>query len=162
MYFNAIHENKIHAKISRITVPLDIESPYLIITKSAQNFRVVSCAVELHDSCVPYFLTGHIIRTLLTNCGYTLEVEQEQLLKEMLSEDFVPYLYLLNDVIGFEVILAFPNSYHHDKLGAVARKPVLGVSDKASVKPVSSATETTWKIKISLEESLHMVLCKSE
>ena len=31
--------------------------------------------------------------------------------------------------------------FHH--LGLVARKPVFGVSDKASFKPVSSATETS-------------------
>ena len=30
----------------------------------------------------------------------------------------------------------------HRNMGLVARKPVFGVSDKASFKPVSSATET--------------------
>ena len=32
---------------------------------------------------------------------------------------------------------------HTGKLGLVARKPVFGVSDKASFKTVSSATETS-------------------
>ena len=34
-------------------------------------------------------------------------------------------------------------------MGLVARKPVFGVSDKASFKPVSSTTETSQKIEIS-------------
>ena len=34
-------------------------------------------------------------------------------------------------------------------LGLVARKPVFWISDKASFKPVSSATETSYKIEIS-------------
>ena len=40
------------------------------------------------------------------------------------------------------------------------RKPVFGVSDKASFKPVSSATETSLKIEISPVASLHMILSK--
>ena len=44
------------------------------------------------------------------------------------------------------------------KLGLVARKPVFGVSDNASFKPVSSASETSWKIEISLVISLDMML----
>ena len=39
-------------------------------------------------------------------------------------------------------------------------KPVFGVSDKASFKPVSSATETSLKIEISPVASLHMILSK--
>ena len=42
-------------------------------------------------------------------------------------------------------------------MGLVARKPVFGVSDKESFKPVSSATETIWKIEISPVASLHTV-----
>ena len=34
-------------------------------------------------------------------------------------------------------------------LGFIARKPVFGVSDKASFKPVSLATETSWKTVVS-------------
>ena len=44
------------------------------------------------------------------------------------------------------------------QLGLVARKPVFGVSDKASFKPVSSAAETSQKIEISLVASLDMIL----
>ena len=36
-------------------------------------------------------------------------------------------------------------------LSPVARKPVFGVSDKPSFKPISSATETSRKIKTSPE-----------
>ena len=43
-------------------------------------------------------------------------------------------------------------------MGLVARKPVFGVSDNASFKPVSSASETSWKIEISLVISLDMML----
>ena len=42
-------------------------------------------------------------------------------------------------------------------MGLVVRKPVFGVSDKASFKPVLSATETSWKIDISLVASLDMI-----
>ena len=43
-------------------------------------------------------------------------------------------------------------------MGLVAGKPVFGVSDKASFKPVSSATVTSQKIEISLVASLDMIL----
>ena len=43
-------------------------------------------------------------------------------------------------------------------MGLVSRKPVFGVSDKASFKLVSSATETSQKIEISLVASLDMIL----
>ena len=46
---------------------------------------------------------------------------------------------------------------HHD-IGLVATKPVFGVSDKASFKPVSSATGTSQKIEILPVASLHMIL----
>ena len=42
--------------------------------------------------------------------------------------------------------------------GLVARKPVYGVSEKASFKPVSTATETSQKIETSPKASLHMIL----
>ena len=45
-------------------------------------------------------------------------------------------------------------------MGLVSTKPVFKVSDKASFKPVSSATETSWKIEISHIASLHMILSK--
>ena len=41
-----------------------------------------------------------------------------------------------------------------------ATKPVFGVSDKVRLKPVSSATETSWKIEISPVASLDMILSK--
>ena len=44
----------------------------------------------------------------------------------------------------------------------VARKPVFRVSDKASFKPVSLATETSKKIEISPVESLPMILSKKQ
>ena len=47
------------------------------------------------------------------------------------------------------------------KMGLVATKPVSGVSDKARLKPVSSATETSYKTEISLVTSLNMVLSKT-
>ena len=45
-------------------------------------------------------------------------------------------------------------------MGLVARKPGFGVSDKATFKPVSSATESSQKIQISFQASLHMILSK--
>ena len=43
-------------------------------------------------------------------------------------------------------------------MGCVATKSVCGVSDKARLKPVSSATETRLKIEISLVVCLNMIL----
>ena len=45
-------------------------------------------------------------------------------------------------------------------LDLVATKPVLGGSDKASFKPVSSATETSYKIEISLILRMEFYLLK--
>ena len=45
-------------------------------------------------------------------------------------------------------------------LGPVATKPVFGVSDKASLKPVSSATETIQRNEISLIVRSHILLSK--
>ena len=45
-------------------------------------------------------------------------------------------------------------------MGLIARKPVFGVSAKASFKPVSSATETSKKTEISPVASLHIILSK--
>ena len=46
-------------------------------------------------------------------------------------------------------------------MGLIARKPVFGVSAKASFKPVSSATETSKKIETSSAASLDMILSKN-
>ena len=43
-------------------------------------------------------------------------------------------------------------------MGRDATKPVFGVSDIARLKPVSSATETSYQIDISLVSSLDMIL----
>ena len=45
-------------------------------------------------------------------------------------------------------------------MGLVATKPVFGVSDKVRFKAACSATETSWKNKISLVASLDMILSK--
>ena len=50
---------------------------------------------------------------------------------------------------------------HFLYMGLVARKHVFEVSDKASFKPVSSATETTEKLEISLVARLHIALFKT-
>ena len=47
-------------------------------------------------------------------------------------------------------------------MGFVMRKPVLGVSDKARLKPVSSATETSKKIENLLDASLDMILSSKQ
>ena len=47
-------------------------------------------------------------------------------------------------------------------MGLVTRKPVFRVSDKASFKPVSSVTETSWKIEISPVASLDMLLSNTQ
>ena len=47
-------------------------------------------------------------------------------------------------------------------MGFVMRKPVLGVSDKARLKPVSSITETSKKIENLLDASLDMILSSKQ
>ena len=49
--------------------------------------------------------------------------------------------------------------YH---MGLAARKPVIGVSYKARLKPVSSATGTSYKVEILLEASLDMILSNEQ
>ena len=46
--------------------------------------------------------------------------------------------------------------------GLIARKPVFGVSDSARFKPVSLATETSYKIESSLIASLDRILFKKK
>ena len=53
-------------------------------------------------------------------------------------------------------IVGFSHAVTH--MGLVTGKPVFGVSDKASFKPVSSATVTSQNIEISLVASLDMIL----
>ena len=50
--------------------------------------------------------------------------------------------------------------WHILHMGLVMIKPVFGVSDKAGIKPVSSATETSSKNKILPVASLDMILTK--
>ena len=68
---------------------------------------------------------------------------------------------ILSDVVRefdmFDKTTLFQNLRH---IGHVTRKPVSGVSDKPSVKLVSSATETSSKIEISPVTSLHIILSK--
>ena len=45
-------------------------------------------------------------------------------------------------------------------MGLIVRKPVFGVSDKVRFKPVSSATEISWKIEFLREASLNIILSK--
>ena len=47
-------------------------------------------------------------------------------------------------------------------MGLVARKPVFGVSEKETLKPVSSALEASWKIEMLLVASLYMILSKTQ
>ena len=47
-----------------------------------------------------------------------------------------------------------------DHMDHLVRKSVYVVSVKASLKPFSSATETSWKIEISPVLSLHMIFSK--
>ena len=63
-----------------------------------------------------------------------------------------------------------PGSQHFITAGSKGRyymglnvtRPVFRISDKARLKPVSSAIETSWKIEISLVASLDMILFKKK
>ena len=72
-------------------------------------------------------------------------------LKSYMNQD----LFHLNGFLTHKWVLEKMLPSH---MGLVVRKPVFRVSDKASFKPVSSATETSWKIEISPVASLHMIL----
>ena len=83
---------------------------------------------------------------------------------------FAPVLFATprRQVFSRPEIVSMIRNYHNHKpqttpclkMGLTARKPVFGVSDKASVKPVSSATEISYKIEISPVTSKHMILSK--
>ena len=64
--------------------------------------------------------------------------------------------------ISFTFVSLKSSSYkvytYQINLGLDATKPVFGVSEKVRLKPVFSATETSWKIEISLLASLDMIL----
>ena len=62
---------------------------------------------------------------------------------------FVPLMPQFMTALGSHLIFL---------LGLVARKTFFGVSVKARLKPVSQATETSWKTDISLVASLDMIL----
>ena len=47
-------------------------------------------------------------------------------------------------------------------MGFDPTKPVFGFFDKVRLKPISSATGTSWKIEISPEAGFDIVLSKSE
>ena len=53
------------------------------------------------------------------------------------------------------LVIAFAANIH---MGLIATKPVFEVSDKARLKPVFSATETSWKTEISVVASLDIIL----
>ena len=57
-------------------------------------------------------------------------------------------------------VLGEMGTFSFPLMSLVARKPVLGVSDKTSFKPVSSATDASQKIEISHVANLHMILFK--
>ena len=57
---------------------------------------------------------------------------------------------MYSHIVGFSPVVAH--------MGLVAGKPSFGVSNKASFKPVSSATVTSQNIEISLVASLDMIL----
>ena len=47
-------------------------------------------------------------------------------------------------------------------MGLIAPKPVFRVSNKTRLKPVSSATETSWKIEILLIASIDMIMSNEQ
>ena len=47
-------------------------------------------------------------------------------------------------------------------MSVIARKHVFGVSEKARLKPVSSATQTSWNSEISLVASFDMILSNKQ
>ena len=67
---------------------------------------VISCRVDIEDSSYPYFVAKHVMRALLSNNGYSDQLEKEPQILEALGED-CSYLYLLNDVMGIEVAQTF-------------------------------------------------------
>ena len=76
---------------------------------------------------------------------------------------YQPFSHFDSYIVGWEKPsyfnehLAWPGKTYFI-LGLVVRKPVIGVSAKASFKPVSSATETSKNIEISPVASLHILL----
>ena len=59
--------------------------------------------------------------------------------------------------IQISSVFAYASLYNNN-LGRSAKNPVFGVSDKVRFKPACSATETSFKIEISLVSSLDMIL----
>ncbi|KAK3591572.1 hypothetical protein CHS0354_041619 [Potamilus streckersoni] len=72
---------------------------HLINLASKQNFIVISCRPDLEDAAFPDLLASHIMRTLLTNAGFSNHVGQEPAILEALGQE-KSYLYVLNDFLG--------------------------------------------------------------
>ncbi|KAL3874935.1 hypothetical protein ACJMK2_037887, partial [Sinanodonta woodiana] len=72
---------------------------HLISLASKQNFIIISCSPDLEDATFPNLLASHIMRTLLTNAGFSNHVGQETAILEALGQE-TSYLYLLNDFLG--------------------------------------------------------------
>ena len=79
---------------------------------------------------------------------YVIEVD-------VVSDQISGHTVLLCKHVG-RFTLLIHNKYRF--LGLVGRKPVFGVSHKVRFKPASTATETSQKIGIALEESLDMIV----
>ena len=73
--------------------------------------------------------------------------------------NYIALIYLHRDQIT-QIGRGSTNKKVQDQMGLDATKPVFRVSDKASFKTVSSATETSSKTEISPVASLHMILSK--
>ena len=59
------------------------------------------------------------------------------------NEESVDRMYSVEDITRYIMFARqFKPKVYHKYLGLDVRKPVFGVSDKARLKPVSSATET--------------------
>ena len=67
-------------------------------------------------------------------------------------------IYCQNPIFMKERLTIIVSTISNNQMGLDATKSVIGVSEKARLKPVSSATETSKKVEFSLVASLDMVL----
>lgn len=77
---------------------------YLVLFTVLASVRVVSCALFLDDVTKPYFLAQLLLRLILTNAGFSEQLDEEvDIVKELQQNHLVKYLPLLKLIMGKEV-----------------------------------------------------------
>ncbi|XP_052249078.1 adenylate cyclase type 10-like [Dreissena polymorpha] len=75
-----------------------------ILSMSQQaGFRVISCQCDLEDSSYPYFITSHILQSLLRYTGFSEKLSKDAYLTDAVGVNNAQYLFLLNGILDCQL-----------------------------------------------------------